>query len=76
MTGLCFTKQRKTKNDFVEAVYSVLTNHKFLKQSLKLEKEIINCKNYYRQIHCPFKIFECNLERVKIYEGFYSKKNP
>ena len=61
----------------------VLTNHKenFLSsngaQSVKLEKGIIEFKNYCRQIHCPFKIYcdsECNLEGVEIYEGFYSKK--
>ena len=46
-------------------------------QSVKLEKVIIEFKNYCRQTHCPFKIycdFECNLEGVEIYEGSYSKK--
>ena len=45
-------------------------------QSLRLGKGIIEFKNYCKQIHCPFKIycdFECNLEGVEIYEGFYLK---
>ena len=61
----------------------MLTNHKENclsingAQSVKLEKGIIEFKNYCRQIHCPFKIycvFECNLEGVEIHEGSYSKK--
>ena len=62
---------------------NVSTNHKENcfsingAQSAKLEKGIIDFKNYCRQIHCPFKIyanFECNLEWLEIYEGFYLKK--
>ena len=62
----------------------MLTNHKenCLNingiQSVKLEKGIIEFKNYCRQIHCPLKIyagFKCNLERVEIYGEFYQKKN-
>ena len=61
---------------------NVLTNHKESclsinsAQSLKLEKEIIEFKNYRKQMHCPFKIycdFECNLVGVENYEEFYSK---
>ena len=47
------------------------------KQSLKLEKEIIEFKNYFKQIPVPFKIyadFECNLRGVESYEGSYTKK--
>ena len=48
------------------------------KQSVKLEKGIIEFENYFKQIPVPFKIyadFECNLESVENYEGSYSKKN-
>ena len=37
-------------------------------QSVKLEKGIIEFKNYCRQTHCPFKVycdFECNLGEMK-----------
>ena len=47
------------------------------KQSVKLEKGIINFENYFKQIPVPFKTyadFECNLRGVKCYEGFYTKK--
>ena len=40
-------------------------------------KKDFDFKNYFKQIPVPFKIsadFESNLESVKIYEGFYSKK--
>ena len=59
---------------------NVLTNHKENclningVQSVKLEKGIIEFKNYCRQIHCPFKIyadFKFNLEGIEIYEEFY-----
>ena len=62
---------------------NLLTNHKENclsingAQSVKLEKWIIEFKNYCKQIHCPFKIYcdsACNLEGVEIYEMFYSKK--
>ena len=46
-------------------------------QSVWLEKEAIEFKNYFKQIPVPFKIyadFECNLKSVESYEGFYSKK--
>ena len=46
-------------------------------QSVKLEKGTIKFKNYFKQIPVPFKIyadFECNLEVVEIYEGFYTQK--
>ena len=43
-------------------------------QSVKLEKRTIEFKKYFKQIPVPFKIyvdFECNLEAVESYEGFY-----
>ena len=46
-------------------------------QSVRLEKETIKFKNYFKQIPVPFKIFsdfEYNLRCAKIYEGSYSKK--
>ena len=48
------------------------------KQSVNLEKEIIEFENYFKQLPVPFKIyadFECNLRDVEIYEGSYTKKN-
>ena len=47
------------------------------KQSVILEKEIIEFANYFKQVVVPFKIyadFECNLRSVEIYEGSYTKK--
>ena len=55
---------------------NVLTKHKEDclsingKQSVNLEKEIIEFKNYFKQLPVPFKIsadFECNLRDVEIY---------
>ena len=46
------------------------------KQSVKLEKGIIEFENYFKQILVPFKIyadFECNFRDVESYEGFYTK---
>ena len=48
------------------------------KQSVELGKGIIEFQNYYKQTPIPFKIcadFECNLENVEYYEGFYTHKN-
>ena len=45
-------------------------------QCIRLEKEIIEFKNYSKRIPVPFKIyadFEFNLEDAEIYEGYYSK---
>ena len=45
-------------------------------QSVRLEKETIEFKNYFKQIPVPFKIyadFEYNLKSVENYEGSYSK---
>ena len=62
---------------------NVLTGHKEVcfsvngAQSVKLEKETIKFKNYFKQIPVPFKIyagFEYNLKSFAIYEGFYTKK--
>ena len=61
---------------------SVLTKYKKnclsinRKQSVKLEKEIIEFENYFKQIPVPYKIFanfECNLRGVECYEGSYTK---
>ena len=88
LTELYITKQRiKTRNGFLEAVYkcfsnkNVLANHKENclsingAQSVKLEKGIIEFKNFCRQIqfktYCDF---ECNLEEFEIYKGSYSQK--
>ena len=46
------------------------------KQSVKLEKGIIEFESYFKQIPVPFKIyadFECDLKRIECYEGSYSK---
>ena len=62
---------------------NVLTEHKKVcfsingAQSVRLEKETIKFKNYFKQIPVPIKIyvdFEWNLKSVESYEGFYSKK--
>ena len=48
------------------------------KESVKLQKGIIEFENHFKQITVPFKIyadFECNLKGVECYEGFYIKKN-
>ena len=86
LTDLYFTKQKiKTKNGFVEAVYSVLVMKMcwwgikkiVWAQSVKVEKETIEFENYFKQIPVPFKIytgFECNLESAEVYEGSYTKK--
>ena len=63
LTDLCFTKQKiKTKNCFVEVIYSVFSSESVLikrkenclsingKQSVKLEKRITEFKNYFKQI--------------------------
>ena len=47
------------------------------KQSVKLEKGIIEFENCCKQIPVSFKIyadFECNLRGVESYEGSYTKK--
>ena len=47
------------------------------KQSVKLEKGIIELENYFKQISVPFKIyadFTCNLRSVEYYEGSYTKR--
>ena len=69
LTNLYFTKQRiKTKNTFEKVVYNVLvvknvlTKHKEVclsidgTQSVRLEKEAIEFKKYFKQIPVPFKI--------------------
>ena len=47
------------------------------KQSVKLEKEIIEFENYFKQAPVSFKIyvdFECNLRGVECDKGSYTKK--
>ena len=47
------------------------------KQSVKVEEEIIEFENYFKQIPVPFKIyadFECNLRGVESYEDSCTKK--
>ena len=46
------------------------------KQSVKLEKGIIEFENYFKQIPVPFKFyadFECNLRGVECYEGSHTR---
>ena len=46
------------------------------KQSVILEKGIIELENYFKQIPVPFKIyvdFECNLKGIESCEGSYTK---
>ena len=48
------------------------------KQSVILEKGIIEFENYFKQVPVLFKIyvdFECNLKSVVSDEGSYTKKN-
>ena len=61
----------------------VLTKHKEDclsingKQSVNLEKGIIEFENYFKQLPVSFKIyadFECNLRDFEIFEGSYTKK--
>ena len=45
-------------------------------QLVRLEKGIIEFKNYFKQIPVPWKLyadFECNFKSVESYEGSYSK---
>ena len=45
-------------------------------QSVDLEEETIQFKNYFKQLLVPFKIyadFDCNLRDVEIYEGSHKK---
>ena len=62
---------------------SVLRKHKEnclsinVKQSVKLEKRIIEFENYFKQIPVPFKIyadFKCSLKSVECDEGSCTKK--
>ena len=47
------------------------------KQSVGVEKGMIEFQNYLKQLKVPFKIyadFQCNLRDVETYEGFYTKQ--
>ena len=47
------------------------------KQSVKLEKRIIEFEDIFKQVPVPFTIyadFECNLSGVENYEGSYTKR--
>ena len=83
------TTKNKYKKGFCKSCFqcfsseNVLTKHKEVhlsitgKQSVKLEKEIIELENYSKQIPVPLNIyadFECNLRGVESYEGSYTKK--
>ena len=90
LTDLCFTKSKiKTKKHFCKSCLqcfsskNVLTKHKEIclningTQCIRLQKGMIEFKNYSKKIPVPFKIyadFESNLKSVEIYEGSYSKK--
>ena len=48
------------------------------KQSVKLEKGIVEFENYFKQIPVSYNIyadFECNLRGVECYKGSYTKKS-
>ena len=48
------------------------------KQSLKIEKRIIEFENFFKKIPVSFNIyvdFECNLKKVKCKEGSYTEKH-
>ena len=74
----------KSKNKKCFSSRNVLAKHKEDclsingKQSVKIEKGIIEFEDYFKQIPVPSKIysdFECNLRGVKSYEGFYTQKS-
>ena len=89
LTHLCFIKQKiKIKNGFCKGCLQCFSSENVLikhredclsingQQSVKLEKEIIQFENYFKQLPVPFKIyadFECNLRDVEVYEGSYTK---
>ena len=89
LINLCFTKQRKkNKIYFCKSCLqcfsskNVLTEHKEVSlsingaQSVRLEKGTVEFKNHFKQIAVTFKVdvdFDCNLESVESYKGFYSK---
>ena len=80
LTDLCFTKQKiKTKKWFCRSCLQCLSSESVLikhkenclsingKQSVKVEKGMIEFENYFKQIPYPFKIyadFECNVRGV------------
>ena len=90
LTDLCFTKQKiKTKKWFCRSCLQCLSSESVLikhkenclsingKQSVKVEKGMIEFGNYFKQIPYPFKIyadFECNVRGVESYEGSYTKR--
>ena len=89
-THLCFVKQKiKIKKWFCKSCLQCFSSENVLpkhkgdcwsingKQSVNLEKRIIEFENYFKQLPVPFKIyadFECNLRRVESYEGSYTKR--
>ena len=84
-----YKTKNKNKNTFAGVVYSVLVvkmywQHKEVcfsingGQYVRLVKETIYLKIYFKQMPVPFKIyahFECKLKSADSFEGFYSKKN-
>ena len=88
LTDLCFTKQKIKTKLFCRSclqcfsIENVLIKHKENcltvngKQSVKLEKGIIEFENYFKHIPVPFKFYadcKCNLRDVECYEGSYRK---
>ena len=87
LTDLCFTQQKlKNKNYFCKNCLQWFSSRKVFKkhkedclsinvaQSVRFEKGTIEFKNYFKQKPISFHAdFECNLDSVKSYEGFYSK---
>ena len=68
-------KSKKCENVLIKHIEKCLSIN--CKQSVKIEKGIIESENYFKQIPVPYKIyadFECNLKDVKSYEGSYTKK--
>ena len=84
-----YKTKNKNKNTFAGVVYSVLVvkmywQHKEVcfsingGQYVRLVKETIDLKIYFKQMPVPFKIyahFECKLKSADSFESFYSKKN-
>ena len=88
---LCFIKQNKkiNKKSFFRSCLECFSSENDLikhkedcvsingKQSVNLEKGIIEFENYFKQLPVLFKFyddFEFNLRDVEIYEGSYTKK--
>ena len=89
---ICNKTKNKSKKDFCTCCLQCFSSEKALqerkenclvinfKQSIKLKSGSIRCKNYFKQLPVPFKIyadFECLLKRVKSVDknnGSYTEK--